>query len=57
MKCFDFSHWNFSNMDKGLLFFSQTLEEMLFHYGHDSLKVPALNLRFLCVEIVNCIKK
>lgn len=57
MKCFDFSHWDFSNMDKGLLFFAQEMEEMLFHYGHDSLKVPALNFRFLCIEINNSITK
>ena len=30
---------------------------MLFHYGHDSLKVPALNFRFLCIEIQKTIKK
>lgn len=57
MKFFDFSHWDLSDSMHGLLFFSQALEEMLFHYGHDSLKVPALNFRFLCVEIKNTIIK
>lgn len=57
MKHVDVSHWDFSNMDRGLLFFAQAIEEMLFHYGHDSLKVPALNFRFLCVEIDNSIKR
>ena len=57
MKAFDFTHWDPSEDMKGLLFFAQSLEEMLFHYGHDSLKVPALNFRFLCVEIESTIKK
>ena len=57
MKHVNISHWDFSNMDKGLLFFAQVIEEMLFHYGHDSLKVPALNFRFLCFEIRNSIEK
>lgn len=57
MKSFDFSHWDLTESSKGLLFFAQSLEEMLFHYGHDSLKVPALNFRFLCIEISNTIKK
>lgn len=57
MKAFDYTHWDPSEDMKGLLFFAQSLEEMLFHYGHDSLKVPALNFRFLCVEIESTIKK
>lgn len=57
MKSFEFSHWDLSATSKGLLFFAQSLEEMLFHFGHDSLKVPALNFRFLCVEILNTIEK
>jgi len=57
MKSFNFSHWNLSETSKGLLFFAQSLEEMLFHYGHDSLKVPALNFHFLCVEIHKTIRK
>lgn len=57
MKYFDFSHWNALPSMQGLLFFAQSMEETLFHYGHDSLKVPALNFRFLCVEIQNTIEK
>ena len=57
MKAFNYSHWNQTEEMAGLLFFAQSLEEMLFHYGHDSLKVPALNFRFLCVEIERTIKK
>lgn len=57
MKSFDFSHWNSAVPTEGLLFFAQSMEEMLFHYGHDSLKVPALNFRFLCIELCNTISK
>lgn len=57
MKPFNFSHWNLSETSRGLLFFAQSLEEMLFHYGHDSLKVPALNFHFLCIEIHRIMKK
>lgn len=57
MKSFSFSHWDLACVTKGLLFFAQSMEEMLFHYGHDSLKTPALNFRFLCMEVNNTIKK
>ncbi len=57
MKAYDFPRWASSPSNKGLLFFAQAMEEMLFHYGHDSLKVPALNFRFLCVEIQNTFRK
>lgn len=57
MKMFNFSHWKSVEDNKGLLFFAQSMEEMLFHYGHDSLKVPALNFRFLCFEIKSVIVK
>ena len=57
MKSFNFSHWDLSQKNRGLLFFAQCLEEMLFHYGHDSLKVPALNFRFLCIEMVKTIEE
>ena len=57
MKAFEFPGWASSPSNKGLLFFAQAMEEMLFHYGHDSLKVPALNFRFLCIEIQKTIKK
>ena len=57
MKAFRFPEWASSPSNKGLLFFAQVMEEMLFHYGHDSLKVPALNFRFLCVEIQKTIRK
>lgn len=46
MKAFEFPRWASAPSNKGLLFFAQSMEEMLFHYGHDSLKVPALNFRF-----------
>ena len=57
MKPFDYSQWNLPSENKGLLFFVQAIEEQLFHYAHDSLKVPALNFHFLCFEIRNTIQK
>jgi len=57
MKAFNLAHWNLSEANRELLFFAQSLEEMLFHYGHDSLNVPALNFCSLCIEIHNTIKK
>ena len=54
MKVSDFSHWTITN-SKALLFFAQSLEEMLFHFGHDSIKVPALNFHYLCMETLSCI--
>lgn len=40
-----------------LVFFIQSMEEMLFHYAHDSYKVPTLNFHYLCEEIIYSIKK
>ncbi len=51
MKAYDFTNWEKTPECNGLLFFVQSLEELLFHFGHDSLKVPALNFHFLCIEI------
>ena len=55
MKPFDSSHWMISDRKEGLLFFAQCLEEMLFHYGHDSLKLSALNFRSFCRELLRII--
>lgn len=57
MKPSDFSHWELYDPQKKLLFFAQTMEELLYHYGHDSLKVDALNFHYLCVEILSTLKK
>lgn len=57
MRQFDFQHWKISEETQGLLFFAQCMEEMLFHHGHDSLKVPALNFRHICVELSSTISK
>lgn len=42
-----------ANIDKslkGLLFFAQLAEELLFYRSHDSFKVPTLNFHYLCME-------
>jgi hypothetical protein len=49
------SHWdNLSDLE-GLLFFAQTIDEMLFEYTLDSYKPMALNCRLLCIECVRTI--
>ena len=49
--------WVLQDNTRGLLFFAQALEELLFHHTVDSFKTPALNthlnayeLHFLAVE-------
>lgn len=57
MKAYSFENWVIDNTSRPFLFFIQGLEEMLFHYGHDSYKVPALNFHYLCIEILSTIEK
>ena len=38
---------------EGLLFFAQKIEELLFHYSLDSYRVPALNTKARCKEILD----
>jgi hypothetical protein len=56
MKNYTLSNWNIDITKKGLLFFAETAEEMLFHHSHDSFKVPTLNFKFLCYDIVTTIQ-
>lgn len=55
MKAYSFENWTKGKGTEGLMFFVQNVEEMLFHYSHDSYKVPALNFHYLCEEILQCI--
>lgn len=57
MKAYSFQNWTVNTNTTPFLFFVQSMEEMLFPYGHDSYKVPTLNFHFLCVEILNSIEK
>lgn len=57
MKAYSFENWLNNTSKTPFLFFVQSMEEMLFPYGHDSYKVPALNFHFLCIEILSSIKK
>ena len=41
-------HWN--PTDDGILYFFQRLEEMLFHYSDDIVRVPVHNTRTLMIE-------
>ena len=56
MKNYTLSNWDINIAKKGLLFFAETAEEMLFHHSHDSFKVPTLNFKFLCYDIVTTIQ-
>ena len=49
------SHWENLPELEGLLFFSQTVDEMLFEYTLDSYKPMALNCRLLCIECLSTI--
>lgn len=55
MKKADISHWeNIQNLE-GLLFFAQSVDEMLFDFTLDSYKPLALNSRLLCIECLEAI--
>lgn len=56
MKNYTLSNWDANTTKKGLLFFAETAEEMLFHHSHDSFKVPTLNFKFLCYDILTTIQ-
>lgn len=55
MKFNSLHNWEYSLSLEGLLFFVQRIDEMLFDYTLDSYKPPALNVPFLCVEILRTI--
>lgn len=57
MKAFSFENWTINTDTLPFLFFIQSMEEMLFIYGHDSYKVPTLNFHYLCIEILESIQK
>ncbi len=56
MRKTDNSHWKKENLDC-LLFFAQTIDEMLFDYTLDSYKPLALNTRLLCIECLSTIEE
>lgn len=43
--------WTINDNTKGLIFFAQALEELLFHHTVDSFKAPALNTHLSAYEI------
>lgn len=51
MQCPNLSKWSNEPELEGLLFFAQTLEEMLFHHTVDSFKARALNLHTNVIEL------
>lgn len=57
MKAYSFENWIIDSKTTPFLFFIQSVEEMLFPYGHDSYKVPTLNFHYLCIEMLQTIDK
>ena len=57
MRYLDTKHWNNTDDLSGLLFFAQTIDEMLFDYTLDSYKPLALNSRLLCIETLSTINE
>jgi len=55
MRNLDTKHWADIEKLSGLLFFAQTIDEMLFDYTLDSYKPLALNSRLLCIETLSTI--
>lgn len=56
MKEYLLRNWNDSCKKKGLLFFAEAMEEMLFHHSYDSFKVPTLNFKYLCFDMLSTIE-
>lgn len=52
MKLPDLRKWEINDTTEGLLFFSQALDEMLFHHSLDSFKAPALNVHSNILELL-----
>lgn len=57
MKKADISHWENIQTAEGLLFFAQSVDEMLFDFTLDSYKPLALNSRLLCIECLASIEE
>lgn len=57
MKKADISHWENIQDIEGLLFFAQSVDEMLFDFTLDSYKPLALNSRLLCIECLESIEE
>lgn len=55
MKTYKLDNWDKALTNKGLLFYAETMEVMLFHHSHDSYRVPTLNFKFLCFDIITTI--
>lgn len=51
----DLHKWEVKKETEGLLFFSLLVDELLFNYTIDSFKLPALNTRTICYELIHTI--
>ncbi|MDG9671633.1 hypothetical protein ONV78_28110 [Hahella sp. CR1] len=57
MKFRELSNWKDPEGNKGLVYFSQLLEELLFDYSLDTYKPSAMNSSLLCEEALQAIKE
>jgi len=57
MKAPDLRKWDPKPEMEGLLFFAQSINELLFDYTIDTYKIPALNSRTLALELLNSIEE
>jgi hypothetical protein len=57
MKYQNCKHWTDLDKLSGLLFFAQSVDEMLFDYTLDSYKPLALNSRLLCIEVLSTLEE
>jgi hypothetical protein len=57
MKAPDLRKWDPKSEMEGLLFFAQSINELLFDYTIDTYKIPALNSRTLALELLNSIEE
>jgi hypothetical protein len=55
MKAPDITRWDRKPEVEGLLFFAQSVDELLFDYTIDTYKIPALNSRTLAIELFTAI--
>ena len=49
-------HWSSDPKIDGLIFFAQTMDEMLFHFTIDSYKAPISNVHYLLFELQTALK-
>ena len=57
MRRHELHKWREIGKNKGLLFFALLVDELLFDYTLDTFKLPALNSKTICYELMNAISE